>query len=435
MKAVVVGGGPVGLSAAFGLRRCGFDVCVYDCVAAESALDESELSGLPVEAKFGDASGGLITIHSNGLYALQSLGLHDTVNACPHINIRHFGYHKIDGSDPILLRARKTKRSRPQHKQFLRSNIHIPILKACLSAGVKIVLDKKLVNVVQDSNQVLAYFEDDTFDTADILLGADGVNSAVRSCIFPRSLKPVAFWTGYVGTFTRCREINNEVTELDLDAGVYMDPLNGRYVYCGNGSDDYGGWSVVQRMTKDSNSKARNESEHEDPRTMLKRLAVTVEQWGLPESVVSCIRNADRVNSMTLYDLPDLPTFYSQRVVLLGDAAHGMLPTIGQGLCAGLEDAAVLADLFSEFTPAMYPTVFSLYDTVRLPRVSALCKISRNTAAQISLRQPILAKFGRLLMRTKFVVERFFGSGDKVALYDYREELTKCINEFKSSVK
>src|SRR5439155_25942292 len=75
-----------------------------------------------------------------------------------------------------------------------------------------------------------------------------------------------------------------------------------------------------------------------------------------------------------IYELPDLASFATGRVALLGDAAHAMTPNLGQGACQALEDAATLAAVLdgTEVGPAL-----DRYDRLRRPRSQTIVKLSR----------------------------------------------------------
>ncbi|KAJ3203057.1 hypothetical protein HDU83_002871 [Entophlyctis luteolus] len=442
LQVIVIGAGPVGASTAYGLRKRGFDVTIYDRTSYEAAVEEAERTGMPVEVAFGEVQGGTISLYTNGLNALRNLGLFDAVNSCPHINVKHFSFHKIDGSDPITHYATSTTKGH-EHKQFLRSNMHVPIMRECMAAGIKIVLGKKVVSVDQDDQGVTAHFEDGTTARADVLIGADGVHSRTRSSIFPNAPRPKPWTIGYIGVFHRLQDIQGEVTELDGDMLLYVDALKGNIAFCGNASDKVGGFFIVEapreNIKSDDESYTSSEKESWRPYTDLpkesKRLAVVVEQWGVPNSVVSCVRHAYRISPVTIYDLPNLPTFHSKRVILLGDAAHGTIPTVGQGLCTGLEDAAALYDLFGMFPAEQYETVFELFDKIRLDRIADVYANARGTASRMVASSPAMARFGRFVMRSVFGILRFLEKGDSLVLYDYRKELKKVVDEYKAKHK
>ena len=66
-----------------------------------------------------------------------------------------------------------------------------------------------------------------------------------------------------------------------------------------------------------------------------------------------------------------LPTFAKGKAVLIGDAAHLMMPTHGQGASMAMEDAAALEALFVGATPSAVASRLDLFDTLRLPRARA----------------------------------------------------------------
>jgi 2-polyprenyl-6-methoxyphenol hydroxylase-like FAD-dependent oxidoreductase len=78
-------------------------------------------------------------------------------------------------------------------------------------------------------------------------------------------------------------------------------------------------------------------------------------------------------------DLRPPRTLHRGNIVLAGDAAHAMLPTVGQGACQALEDAAILA---AEVTAALaagdsLEQALLRYDAARLPRVRQIFRLAR----------------------------------------------------------
>ena len=81
--------------------------------------------------------------------------------------------------------------------------------------------------------------------------------------------------------------------------------------------------------------------------------------------------------------LPALPTFVHDRLALVGDAAHAMLPFLGQGACQGIEDAEALVD-------AVASGDLGRYDTARRRRAQSVARASR-TASAVALADGLLA--------------------------------------------
>ena len=94
-----------------------------------------------------------------------------------------------------------------------------------------------------------------------------------------------------------------------------------------------------------------------------------------------------------LYDMPALDTWHTDRVCLIGDAAHAVSPSTGQGASLAIEDAAVLARLLAETLSrdgaAGVPMAFAAYGAARAQRVARVQEESRSNGRNYHMGWPL----------------------------------------------
>jgi salicylate hydroxylase len=84
------------------------------------------------------------------------------------------------------------------------------------------------------------------------------------------------------------------------------------------------------------------------------------------------LRRVDKTFCSALHDRDPLPTWSRGRLTLLGDAAHAMLPHLGQGANQSIEDGMALATILSSVTRATAPGALLAYERLRRERASAV---------------------------------------------------------------
>ncbi|KAJ3279805.1 hypothetical protein HDU79_000266 [Rhizoclosmatium sp. JEL0117] len=406
----VIGSGLAGAITAFGLKKQGFEVTLYDRVDPIETLKETLRTGIPQPIEFGD-HGGSILVLGNGLKALRHLGLLDHIEHLRDMHaLKEQNLMLIDGSDRVV---RKINHQEPPI-YTLRYRIHQAMVKATTGAGIKLFGAKKIKNLSQTEDKVTVTFDDGTKVDSDFVVGADGIHSKTRKLLFPvkskeqvkshcliledvqmdlfNPLTAISMFTG------RVSENEGEVKIFQLDAFKPTDA-----------DDD---WRPVSDLPKESS-----------------KLADQVESWGTHPSIVNCVRNARRISPVNLYDLPDLPSFHKGRVVLVGDAAHGMLPFMAQGLCQSIEDAGVICDLLGHYQDSDYKTAFAKYDEIRVPRAHLVAGESRATYNRLKASNSFQMKIGRFMMRIVFSILNFLGKMDDISLHDYRDDVVKAVPE------
>jgi len=183
MKALVVGCGIAGSVTAVALKRVGIDAAVYE------AYDRSA-----------DGVGAYLSLTTNGLAVLGELGLLDDVVArgftTPRVNV-----FTHDGKALGSLSYGAPLPDGTQAQTLRRHEVYQVLRDAAERAGVRVAYGKRLVGAETGADGVTATFADGTIEQADVLVGADGLRSAVRPIVDPEA--PSIRYTGLTETGRR----------------------------------------------------------------------------------------------------------------------------------------------------------------------------------------------------------------------------------------
>ncbi|WDV56232.1 FAD-dependent monooxygenase [Streptomyces coeruleorubidus] len=336
-SAVVVGGGIGGLAAAIGLRLIGWEVTVVERA--------------PVPA---DAGAG-ISLHANGIRALDVLGVGEAVRAAARP--QYTGGTRVPGGGR-LARMDGTALERELGTPIVgipRAVLH-HMLRAALPSECLLVGTEAPSVDRTDVGRVRIPLGDTVLE-ADLVVAADGVGSRLRGLLFPRHPGPA-----YSGS-TVLRAITEHPVELDTDFELTW----GRGAEFGHiaFADGRAEWHAVFNSPPGVR--------HTDALAELRR------RFGTWHDPIPALLGATRPDAVLHHDIHELatplPAFTAGRIALLGDAAHAMTPNLGQGACQALEDAAVLtAALATEPTVA---SALARYDAERRPRSQSVARAAR----------------------------------------------------------
>ncbi|UBM09370.1 FAD-dependent oxidoreductase [Cupriavidus metallidurans] len=199
---------------------------------------------------------------------------------------------------------------------------------ATKDSGAEVRLGCTFTAIEQDDSSVRVSFTDGQVRRYDLVIGADGLNSAVRSHVFPAA--PVPTYTGqgvWRAVLPRPAWANNAKMWIGPHLKVGINPVSKEEMYL--------------FLTED-----RPSNGWVDPNTFLAALRDLLAEFPAPE--VTELRDALTPESQIVYRpleglLVDRP-WYSGRVVLIGDTVHATTPHLASGACIGIEDALVLAD-------------------------------------------------------------------------------------------
>lgn len=304
---LIVGGGIGGLAAALALRRTGIAATVFE---RAPALQEV---------------GAGIGIGANGMYALQKLGVAAAVEAAgasvDRVELR-------DQHGKVLSALTRS----PLERQLgvVTTLVHRADLHAALAEALdaeSIQLDREIVGFDQDESGVTARFAAGEKARGDVLIGADGLVSTVRTHLW--GAEPPRY-AGY----TSCRGVLEQVPEgLPLGTGFESWGRGRRFglFHIGRGRAYwYATWNALPGGV-DTGEKLKP------------RLEDLFADWPAPVPQALTATPAASLIRTDICDRPPLNRWGKGRVTLLGDAAHPTTPNLGQGACMAIEDALVLA--------------------------------------------------------------------------------------------
>ena len=371
-RVAIVGGGIGGLTAAHALCRRGFEVAIY-----EAAPELREI-------------GAGVALHPNAMKVLRSLGLEEDVRAV------------AGRSEWALTRNGKTGRviSRTNRSQQASlfgcagATVHradlLDVLAGSLPDGI-VTLGARCVAVEPNGGVAAARFKDGSEIEADVIVGADGIHSAVRASLFgPDDPK----FTGKI--------CYRSVVPVDAVAGG--PPPNDNAQWLGPH-----GTIVLYPLRRDEliNVVCHYDDDayrHESWVSECERSEVLERYSGWHESLLRIFEAGELWYKWALYDRDPIGQWTRGRVTVLGDAAHPMLPYLGQGACQAMEDGCVLAAALAA-QPDDQVTALTLYERARRPRASQVVLAARERGVSNHLASP----WATLRRDVSIAVRRRFG--------------------------
>jgi salicylate hydroxylase len=371
-RVAVIGGGIGGLLAARALCGRGIEVAIY-----EAAPELREI-------------GAGVALGPNAMKVLRSLGLEDEVRAV------------AGRSEWALTRNGKTGRviSRTSRQQQVSlfggagATVHRADLLDVLAASVPshiVTLGARCSGVEPDGGVAVARFEDGSEVEADVIIGADGIHSVVRASLFgpdaPRFTGKICY-----------RSV------VPVDAVPGGPPPNDNTQWLGPH-----GTIVLYPVRRDEliNVVCHYDDEgyrHESWVTECERSEVLERYSGWHASLLRVFSAGEVWYKWALYDRDPISRWTRGRVTVLGDAAHPMLPYLGQGACQAIEDGCVLAAALAAERDDPIAGL-TLYERSRRPRASQVVLASRERGVSNHLASPLAA----LRRDVSIAVKRRFG--------------------------
>jgi salicylate hydroxylase len=347
MRAIIIGAGIGGLTAALTLRRAGIGVEVF-----EQAAELREI-------------GAGIQISPNATRILERLGLADAMRRAGvrplATQIRRWDNGALLARYPLADYCERNFGASYYH--FHRAEL-LEILASALPSEV-VHLDHRCVAVAQHGGRVEVSFHNGVAADADVVIGADGIHSTVRELIIGKESPRFSGHVAYRGLVPAER-----VAHLGIETSSYSwwGPHRHFVHYFVGAGARYLNWvTATPGQWRLESWSAKGE---------LSDAVAEFEGWH--PQIREIILATDFTNRWALYDRDPLPRWSAGRVTLIGDAAHPMLPYMAQGAVQSIEDAAVLAKCLEPADDV--EDALNRYEQTRRPRASRCQEGARRRA-------------------------------------------------------
>jgi len=309
--------------------------------------------------------GAGVSLAPNGLRMLERLGVGE--------DVRQKGARYVSAQ----LRLADGSAVRHEPDQFTRPGQNIGIHRADLLALLAgqlppgtVRTGRRCTGFSQDAGSATAVFADGTTATADVVIGADGIHSVLQGFVVAPAQPVFSGVVAYRGLVPRVAGYPADALRMWVGQSRHFlvfpvragELLN--YVgFVPSGAEVRESWSAPG-----------------DPAALAAHFAGWDPVIG---AVIAAISGPGGTGfQWGMYDRAPLPRWSSGRLTLLGDAAHPMLPHLGQGVNQALEDAVTLATLLGAGTgPAGVPRALAAYEGLRRDRTARVQLGSRRQGA------------------------------------------------------
>jgi salicylate hydroxylase len=365
MRVAIIGAGLGGLTCALALARRGVPATVHEQAPA-----------------LGEVGAG-ITVSPNAGRVLDHLGMGEAVRA---LGVLPGTQHVRDLATGATLRtmvrdADLEARHGAPYRHLHRADLHGLLADAVEAAAPgSIRLGQRLVSVDRAGHM---RFADGSENEADVVVGADGVRSAVRDCLFrttPPTFTGQVAWRGLVPVEALSPPVRDE------PPGIFVGPgrLVLRYPVRGGSLANYAifvelaGWEEESWSIRSTRAELLGHLDGACPGVRA-LVEATPETW---------------LFKWALFAREPLDDWVAGRVTLLGDAAHAMLPFLGQGAATAIEDGMLLARALHQCPPE---EALARYDANRRPYTSMVQLQSRLIGLRFQGKDPEALGRGPLL--------------------------------------
>lgn len=357
MNIDIIGAGIGGLTTAIALEKKGIKVRIFE------------------QAKHIKPVGAGIILANNAMQVYEKLGLRKEIeangNPISSMNITTSNLKPLSKVDLTYFEQKYRAKNIAIHRGTLQQLL-IDKLKS-----TEIHLNYKLAALKEIENEYYLDFKNGVQIKSSIVLGADGLNSTVRKCLFSdnniRKANQIC-WRG--------------ITEYELPIN-FKDELNEAW----GKSERFGFVQIAKNKVYWYALKSFNKNQNESSINALEKYFNSYNQ--IVKNIITSTHKK-QINTSEISDLKPTFVWHKNRVCLLGDAAHAATPNMGQGACQAIEDAYVLSECLNKYELIQ---AFSEYQKLRLPKAHKVVKMSWRIGKIAHLTNPALISLRNRMLK------------------------------------
>lgn len=348
-KIAIIGGGIAGLTFSLCLQQKNYSFHIF-----EKKSDINEI-------------GAGISVFPNALKVLKSIGLIDEVLASSGAMKT---MHLRTNSGKFLL-STESNYDLPTICMH-RADLHRILLKHS-KAEIHTGHELSEIKQKEDGRIELLFTNGNTFE-ADMIVGADGINSIVRNYVIGDGKPTYQGYNCWRGVVRSDFETGYGSETYGLGKRVGIVPIKDGY---------YAWWATVNE----------DQNETDDTEGVKNKLKRHFGNWHHP--IPELMAATENILKNSISDRPITRGWHKGNVVLLGDAAHPTTPNLGQGGCMAMEGAYLLARCIEQY--GITKKAFERYESLQFPRAKQIVEGALQLGKIGQLENPILASIRNFL--------------------------------------
>ena len=349
-QVLIIGGGIAGAASALALHKAGIEVAVFE------AHPDS-----------GQDIGAFLTLASNGMRALAQF---DAAAVVGRLGFPLTAMHVLDDTGAVVADVPLGEHDNPANnfRCLLRADLGAALQAEVRRRGIPLRHGARLFALDEDADGVTATFADGHTATGALVIGADGLNSTTRALTSPDPVEP-----HYAGQQVFYGYTADAAPPTGSERITMVRSSTAAFGYAVSPAGETYWFARVAGAAASAEEIATGTADE-----WRERLVPLLRRADTPAADIVAA-TGDRLMLTNAWDLPTGVRWYTDRTLLLGDAAHAASPATGQGASMALEDAVVLAKALRDAPDQA--AALAEYERLRRPRVEHNIVVSAQLSA------------------------------------------------------